>query len=169
MTGADAALYSEIYHQLKRRARVLRRGQGSNTLDTTALVHESFVKLVEAKARVNDREHLFRLAAVAMRQILIDHLRERQAEKRGGGLERVELTDLDLPVEDSALGLTLVTQTLERLRVIDARMADVFAFRVFGDLDFEEIAALLGTSRPTAQRDFQAARAWLLSAMEEPG
>ena len=74
---ADAALYTEIYQQLKRRACALRRGQHGNTLDTTALVHESFIKLVEMRARVHDRAHLFRLAALAMRQIFIDHLRER--------------------------------------------------------------------------------------------
>lgn len=169
LATADAALYAEIYQQLKQRARTLRRGQRGDTLDTTALVHESFIKLVEAKARVHDRAHLFRLAALAMRQILIDHLRERRADKRGGGLQRVELTDLVLPEDDPALGLTLVAQALDQLRTVDARMADVFSLRVFGGLGFEEIGALLGTSRPTAQRDFQAARAWLLSAMGDAG
>lgn len=168
LAPADATLYDEIYHQLKQRARVLRRGQHSDTLDTTALVHESFIKLVEAKARVHDRAHLYRLAALAMRQILIDHLRERQADKRGGGLQRVELTDLVLPEDDSAQGLALVAQTLDQLREVDERMADVFSLRVFGGLGFEEIGALLGTSRPTSQRDFEAARAWLLSRMDDP-
>jgi len=169
LAPADAALYAEIYQQLRQRARALRRGQRSDTLDTTALVHESFIKLVEAKARVHDRAHLFRLAALAMRQILIDHLRERQAGKRGGGLQRVELTDLVLPEDDPAQGLVLVAQALDQLRAVDARMADVFSLRVFGGLGFEEIGALLGTSRPTAQRDFEAARAWLLSTMDDPG
>ena len=172
MTGvsfapADATLYTEIYQQLKRRACALRRGRHGNTLDTTALVHESFIKLVEMRARVQDRAHLFRLAALAMRQIFIDHLRERRAGKRGGRLQRVELTDLALPEDDPAHGLAVVAQALDQLRAVDQRMADVFSLRVFGGLEFEEIGAMLGNSRPTAQRDFQAARAWLLSAMSD--
>lgn len=169
LAPADAALYAEIYQQLRLRAHVLRRGRYGDTLDTTALVHESFIKLVEARACVHDRAHLFRLAALAMRQIFIDHLRERQADKRGGRLQRVELTSLALPEDDPALGLAVVAQALDQLRAVDERMADVFSLRVFGGLGFEEIGVLLGTSRPTAQRDFQSARAWLLSVMSDPG
>jgi RNA polymerase sigma factor (TIGR02999 family) len=161
----DPALFAEIYNELKLRAHSLRHGQPSHTLDTTALVHESFLKLVDAKARVHDRSHLFRLAAMAMRQVLIDHLRERQTEKRGGPLQRVLLTDVELPGEDPAPGLSSVLQALERLQQVDDRLADVFSLRAFAGLPFEEIGALLGVSRATAQRDFEAARAYLLARM----
>ena len=162
----DQALFSTIYVELKQRAHAMRRGLSSHTLDTTALVHESFIKLVEAKARIDDRAHLFRLAALAMRQILVDHLRERQASKRGGDLQRIELTGIDLPQDDPALGLSIVVDALDRLRAIDPRMADVFSLRAFAGLPFEDIAGMLHVSRPTVQRDFEAARAYLLSTLD---
>lgn len=153
--------YKEIYLDLKRRARSMRAGHG-HTLDTTALVHESFLKLAQAKVSARDRAHLFHLAALAMRQILIDHLRERGAQKRGGDLERITLTDLELPQGDPAEGLAEVMQALARLQQIDDRMADVFALRAFAGLAFEDIGGMLDCSRATAQRDFDAARAYLL-------
>jgi RNA polymerase sigma factor (TIGR02999 family) len=162
--------FEDIYLDLKRRARALRSGQNSHTLDTTALVHESFLKLAEAEAGASasakDRAHLFRLAALAMRQVLIDHLRERQANKRGGDLQRVDLTDIELPVEDPAQGLTEVLQALERLQALDARLADVFALRAFAGLGFEDIGGLLERSRSAVQRDFETARAYLLSTLD---
>lgn len=164
--AADQALFSMIYPDLKQRAHALRRGLHGHTLDTTALVHESFIKLVEARAQVNDRAHLFRLAALAMRQILVDHLRERQASKRGGDLQRIELTGIELPQDDPALGLSIVVEALDRLRALDPRMADVFSLRAFAGLGFEDIAGMLHVSRPTAQRDFEAARAYLLSTLD---
>ena len=103
---ADAALYTEIYQQLKRRACALRRGQHGNTLDTTALVHESFIKLVEMRARVHDRAHLFRLAALAMRQIFIDHLRERRERGAVAIVERIRpLLALHLIAEERVVPL----------------------------------------------------------------
>jgi RNA polymerase sigma factor (TIGR02999 family) len=158
--------FEDVYLDLKRRARALRSGQNSHTLDTTSLVHESFLKLAEAGASAKDRAHLFRLAALAMRQVLIDHLRERQANKRGGDLLRVDLTDIELPGEDPAQGLTEVMQALERLQAVDARLADVFALRAFAGLGFEDIGGLLERSRSAVQRDFEAARAYLLSTLD---
>ena len=158
--------FEDVYLDLKRRARALRSGQNSHTLDTTALVHESFLKLSEGGASAKDRAHLFRLAALAMRQVLIDHLRERQANKRGGDLLRVDLTDIELPVDDPAQGLTEVMQALERLQAVDARLADVFALRAFAGLGFEDIGGLLERSRSAVQRDFEAARAYLLSTLD---
>lgn len=166
LVGADRALFDEIYLDLKQRARSLRRYGPAQTLDTTALVHESFIKLVEARAQINDRAHLFRLAALAMRQIIIDNLRERQAGKRGGGFQRVTLTGLELQQDDPALGLAIVADAIERLRGLDVRMADVFSLRAFAGLPFEDIAGMLHVSRPTVQRDFEAARAYLLSTLD---
>jgi len=157
--------YEDIYLDLKRRARAMRAGHG-HTLDTTALVHEGFLKLAQAQISARDRSHLFHLAALAMRQVLIDHLRERGAQKRGGDLERVTLTDLELPQDDPAQGLAEVMQALSRLQQIDDRMADVFALRAFAGLAFEDIGGMLDCSRATAQRDFDAARAYLLERVD---
>ncbi|MBD8525847.1 ECF-type sigma factor [Pseudomarimonas arenosa] len=165
-TPQDLALFEQIYGELKRRARALRRSHPSHTLDTTALVHESFLKLIESRTQIHDRTHLFRTAALAMRQILIDALRERQAEKRGGNLQRVELSDIELPQDDPAFGFNRVSQSLDRLREVDPRLADVFLLRAFAGLNFEDIGELTDVSRATAQRDFEAARAYLLSTVE---
>jgi RNA polymerase sigma factor (TIGR02999 family) len=167
MSAASAPLpsYEDIYLELKRRARSMRPAHGSHTLDTTALVHESFLKLAQAEVSPRDRSHLFHLAALAMRQILIDHLRERGAQKRGGDLERITLTDLELPQDDPAQGLAEVMQALARLQQLDERLADVFALRAFAGLGFEDIGGMLECSRSTAQRDFDAARAYLLTHM----
>ncbi len=157
--------YEDVYADLKRRARAMRPGRHSNTLDTTALVHEGFLKLAHANVSARDRSHLFQLAAMAMRQVLIDHLRERGAQKRGGDQVRIELTDLELPQDDPAEGLTEVLQALTRLQHIDSRLADVFALRAFAGLAFEDIGSMLDCSRSTAQRDFDAGRAYLLERM----
>lgn len=157
--------YEDVYADLKRRAHAMRPRHNSNTLDTTALVHEGFLKLAQANVSARDRSHLFQLAAMAMRQVLIDHLRERGAQKRGGDHVRIELTDLELPQDDPAEGLTEVLQALTRLQHIDSRMADVFALRAFAGLAFEDIGGMLDCSRSTAQRDFEAGRAYLLDRL----
>lgn len=154
-----------VYAELKARARRIRRGHADGTLNTTALVHESFLKIMESNPRIRDREHLHRLAALAMRQLLIDKVRERQAEKRGGDLQRVDLDDLDIAEVDSEAEWTQVQQAMERLDKLSPRMADVFLLRAFGDLGYEEIADLLECSKSSAHRDFEAARAFLLTSL----
>ncbi|UXI67337.1 ECF-type sigma factor [Tahibacter amnicola] len=162
-TAVDQELFVQIYDDLRRRAHALRWNQGTATLDTTALVHESYLKLIENRANFNDKTHVFRLAALAMRQILIDHLRAHQSAKRGGGMERVALPDIEIPVDDPAISLSIVVDALDRLRDVDARLADVFSLHAFAGLAFHEIGEMLEISRSTAQRDFEAARAFLLS------
>jgi RNA polymerase sigma factor (TIGR02999 family) len=164
--AGDQATFDTLYSDLKQRAHALLHGSGNRTLDTTSLVHEAFIKLTEAQARPANRNHLFRLASLAMRQLLIDHLRERQTSKRGGGQQRIDLTGLDLPQDDPAIGLSIVVEALDRLRSLDPRMADVFSLRAFGGMSFEELGEMLGISRTTAQRDFEAARAYLLSTVD---
>ncbi len=162
----ESALFETVYAELKLRARRMRLGHGDSTLDTTALVHESFLKIMDALPGVRDREHLYRLASLAMRQLLIDNMRERSAEKRGGGLQRVDLEAVEVPIADSGLAWASIYEAIQRLDKLDSRMADVFLLRTFGDLGFEDIAALLDCSKSSAHRDFDAARAYLLSATQ---
>jgi RNA polymerase sigma factor (TIGR02999 family) len=161
--NAERELFSALYDELKLRAHSLRKSHSSLTLDTTAIVHETFLKLAEGKHRSVDRTHLVRTAALAMRQILLDHLRAMQSEKRAGPANRVTLTDLDLQGEDAPDRLLQVIDAMDRLREIDARLADTFSLRVFAGLSLEEIGQTLGVSHMTCSRDFQTARAYLLS------
>ncbi len=154
-----------VYAELKARARRLRRSHSEATLSTTALVHESFLKIMESNPRIRDREHLYRLAALAMRQLLVDRTRERNAEKRGGDLQRVDLEGLEIPEVDSGAEWANVQQAIDRLDRLNPRMADVFMLRAFGDLGYEEIAELLDCSKSSAHRDYEAARAYLLASL----
>ncbi len=163
LENAEHALFSTLYDELKRRAHSLRKSHSSLTLDTTAIVHETFLKLAEGKHRSVDRAHLVRTAALAMRQILIDHARALQSDKRADPANRVTLTDLDLEGADAPDQLLHVIDALDRLREIDARLADTFSLRVFAGLSLEEIGQTLGVSHMTCSRDFQTARAYLLS------
>jgi RNA polymerase sigma factor (TIGR02999 family) len=162
----ESELFAILYAELKQRAHTLLRRSESMTLDTTSLVHEVFIKLMTSSSRTIDKTHFFRLASLAMRQLLVDHLRERQTSKRGGGIQHIDIGGIDIPQEDPAYGLQVVVDALDRLRVIDERMADVFSLHAFAGLPFEDIAKMLGVSRPTAQRDFATARAYLLSTLD---
>jgi RNA polymerase sigma factor (TIGR02999 family) len=158
--GDDTALFTELYHQLKRRARQLRRGQGG-TLDTTALVHEAWLKLHGAGCAPDDARHLFNIAAQAMRQVLIDHARGRAALKRGGALAAVEL-DADLVGESAEIPDALdMLALLDRLRGVDARKADVLEWHVLGGVGLVDVAQALDISEGTVKRDLRAARALL--------
>jgi len=162
---AGSGLFEAVYAELKARASRMRLGHGDSTLDTTALVHESFLKVMDALPGVRDREHLYRLASLAMRQILIDNIRERGAEKRGGDLQRVDLEAIEVPSADSGFDWASTYEAIQRLDRLSPRMADVFLLRTFGHLGFEEIAPLLDCSKSSAHRDFEAARAYLLSTL----
>lgn len=164
--ASQAPLFQAIYADLKVRASRMRRGHGDSTLDTTALVHESFLKILDVLPGIRDREHLYRLAAVAMRQLLVDSLRERHTEKRGGALQRIGIEAVEVPVIDSGLEWASAHEAIRKLDRISPRMADVFLLRTFGDLGFEDIATLLACSKSSAHRDFEAARAFLLSINE---
>jgi RNA polymerase sigma-70 factor (ECF subfamily) len=159
-----------VYPQLQRLARgQLRRG-GGLTLDTVGLVHEAYLRLVEEmQVEWQDREHFFAVLARAMRFIVIDQLRERHAQKRGGELERVTL-DPELVGTLAPLDAALtVGRVVDQLATFDARLAKVVECRFFIGMDDAEIAEALGTSERTVQRDWLKARAWLLRALAEKG
>lgn len=160
-------LFNEIYDELKRRAHGLRRGQLGETLDTTALVHEAWLKLRPVSRGYNDRQHLIRTTAMAMRQLLIDNARARQTHKRGGNLAPVTLTANVTGLPGAECDGNGVVDALDRLRAIDARKADAIEMHALGGATYAEIAAFLAVSEQTVKRDLGAARA-LLAVWLEP-
>lgn len=158
-----AAVYDDLVTLARRQ---LRRVGGNETLATTGLVHEAYLRLAEqTRAEWQDRGHFFAVAATAMRQIAISYARRHRAAKRGGGQARVTFDENVLAVEEQAAELLALDQALERLRSLDERLVRVVECRYFAGLDEEETAAALGVSRRTVQRDWVRARAWLAEAL----
>lgn len=158
-----AAVYDDLITLARRQ---LRRVGGNETLATTGLVHEAYLRLAEqTRAEWQDRGHFFAVAATAMRQIAISYARRHRAAKRGGGQARVTFDENVLAVEEQAADLLALDQALERLRSLDERLVRVVECRYFAGLDEEETAAALGVSRRTVQRDWVRARAWLAEAL----
>jgi RNA polymerase sigma factor (TIGR02999 family) len=156
-----------VYDDLRRIARLqLRRRRGTDTLDTAALVHEAYVRLVDqSRASWRDRGHFFAVSAIAMRQIVVDHARRRARLKRGGDQPFVPLDEAVEPGVREAEHVIEIDFALRRLATIDARMARVIECRYFAGLTEEETAAALGMSVRTAQREWFKARAWLRSEL----
>lgn len=167
--GALDALYAQVYDQLRRLAHDQRARQGaSETLNTTALVHEAYLRLAESDAAAwNDRKHFLALAARAMRFVVVDHARARVAEKRGGGARAVSLDEEQLPPPDRAEELLAIDEALTRLEANDPRLGQLVQLRFFAGLDYEEISGVVGRSVPTVKRDWARARAWLYRFMTE--
>jgi RNA polymerase sigma factor (TIGR02999 family) len=160
-----------IYRDLHRLARLqLGHEYGERTLNATALVHESYLKLGGgALAAATDRAHFLAIAARAMRQVLVDHARDRKAAKRGGGSwERTTLTDGAWVGEFDPDG---VLQLEEAVAALEPRQRQVVECRFFGGMEEQEIAAALGVSERTVHRDWMKARAWLYRYFytESPG
>jgi RNA polymerase sigma factor (TIGR02999 family) len=162
--GYFALAYDEL-HALARRQR--RRWQGNHTLNTTALVHEAYVKLAAQKRiDVETPDHFLAIASRAMRHILCNHARAARARKRGGDLERLSLDPMHpaaatAPPEDHAEVLVALDDALRRLEEADPRQSRVVECRFFGGLTIDETATALGISPRTVKRDWQVAQAWL--------
>ncbi len=157
-----------VYEELRRMARGYVRREGSeNSLQATALVHEAYLKLVDARvAQWQDRTHFFAISARLMRRILVDAARTRIAGKRGGGAIRVEINEsLDGAPLDSDQMVRL-DDALDALAKFDARKADVVELRFFAGLSVEETAAELKISAQSVLRDWKLARAWLAREMD---
>ena len=159
------ALMPVLYADLRRMARRARwQVSAGQTLQTTALVHETYLKL-RASAGFNDRQHFLRAAAIAMRHILVNLARDAKADKRGAGASHVALEDaLEIPVE-RASELIEVDEALKRLRALSERLADVVECRFFAGYSDEETAIALSVSDRTVRRDWLRARAWLRSEL----
>jgi RNA polymerase sigma-70 factor (ECF subfamily) len=159
-------LFSLAYDELRHLAHLVRARSDSATLQTTALVHEAYFKLKpERPLSLEDRAHFTYVVARAMRQVLVDDARKRAAEKRGGDLLPVTLTD-DVASDGLELHqLLALDEALETLGRFDPRKASIIECRFFGGLSVEETATALGVSTPTVKRDWRVARAWLAQAL----
>lgn len=166
-TSALDSLFTLAYEELRQLARRARRGRGSATMNTTALVHEAYVRLASAKRLdVSDAAHFRCLISRCMRQLLVDAARRKQAAKRGGDAVRVTFAD-DLVGEDvSAARLLDLDSAIEELQAVDPRRASVVECRFFGGLDVEETATALEVSPATVKRDWRVARAWLSQRLD---
>ncbi|MBP7146524.1 MAG: sigma-70 family RNA polymerase sigma factor [Acidobacteria bacterium] len=173
--AGDAAardrLFAEVYEQLRARARAqMQHAPLERTLSTTALVHEAYIKLSgDAQWTSRDRYHFFALVSRAMRQILVDHARQRTRDRRGGGRTPIDLDAVELPVEQRAAELVALDAALDRLEAADPALARVVELRFFGGLSVEEVAQALGTSDRTVKRQFRAARAFLYQQLADEG
>jgi RNA polymerase sigma factor (TIGR02999 family) len=161
-----------VYDELRRLAARRLAGEGpGHILQPTALVHEAYLKLVGADPQQpwNGRIHFFAAAAEAMRRILIDHARRKHRARRGGGMKRVELGDIDdiemVTERGEADELLALDEALTQLAVADPRRAELVRLRYFAGLTLDQAAELLGISRATADRNWAFARAWLFDAM----
>jgi len=156
-----------VYDQLRSMARrQLSRRDHGGTLSTTGLVHEAYLKLADqARVPAGDRAHFFAVASVAMRHVLVDRARARLAGKREGRLERVTLDQDNLPDKDQPESLLELNDALERLTVLDPRLAQVVDCRFFGGLSEEETAETIGVTVRTVQRDWVKARMLLRQAL----
>lgn len=163
--GGDATAWDQLVHlvypDLKRLARSSLSGRAGQTLNTTALVHECYLRLSQADGAPRDRGHLMSLAVRIMRQVLIDHARERLAAKRGGGALAVDIAEAQVADERQFETLIEIDAALRRLAANEPRQAQVFECRYFGGLNDDETAIAVGISPRTAHRDWDAARAWL--------
>jgi RNA polymerase sigma factor (TIGR02999 family) len=165
-SNAVARLMPLVYDELRRlAASYLRRERPGQTLQATALVHEAYVRLINEKSHNwQNRTHFLAIAALSMRQILVQRARARKATKRGGDPIRIELEDHLLPAARTAqdeVDLVALDAALDRLAALDLRQAKIVELRYFGGLSVEEVAAALDISPATVKRDWTMARAWL--------
>lgn len=164
-------LFGSTYEELKRAAHHrLSRQRAGETLNTTALVHEAYLRLIGgADVRWNDGGHFYALASRAMRFVLIDHARSRSAKKRGGPAIELSLDEVEVPADAAGADLLDLDDALEQLFRFSSRLAQLVEYRFFGGLTYEEIAEITGASVRTIKRDWTRARTWLFRAMQGGG
>lgn len=160
-------LFPAIYDELHRLAHLQLRGNRSNTLKTTALVHEAYFKLVRHhEVDWQDRSHFFAVASRAMRQVLVERARRRNAQKRGGGERPLTLEEERLGSADQDEAIVALDEALGQLEEMDPRQAKVVECRFFAGMTIEETAAVLDVSSATVKRDWRTAKAWLYREMQ---
>ena len=162
-------LMARVYHELHRLAAAyMRRERRDHTLQTTALVHEAYVRLVgQRDIAWKNRDHFFGVAAQMMRRILVDHARAHLCRRRGGPQQRVSLDEVGISPRTHSADLVALDEALTRLAQIDARQARVVELRFFGGLTAEETAKTLAVSTKTVNRDWLVAKAWLHAEIAE--
>ena len=159
-----------VYAELRRLARSYMRNQpADHTLQTTALVNEAYLRLIDS-SRVNwqNRTHFFAISAQLMRRVLVDFARQRNSLKRGGEVQKVELDEALVVASEPKTDLVALDDALKILAKMNPRQSEVVELRYFGGLSEEEIAEHLGVSVRTVRRDWSVARAWLFGKLSEP-
>jgi RNA polymerase sigma factor (TIGR02999 family) len=156
----EGELYRLAHHYMSRE-------RPGHTLQTTALVNEAYLRLVDQRVHWQNRAHFFAVAAQLMRRILVDHARSHSRGKRGGGARPVALDDVALVSSEPATDLVALDEALARLAEIDERKARVVELKFFGGLSFEEIKDALGVGLNTVKRDWSMARAWLYGELQK--
>ena len=165
--SAFAELTPLIYEELRRLAHHYMEGERPNhTLQTTALVNEAYLRLIDqSNPRWESRAHFFAVAARAMRQILVSYARSNRAQKRGGGVARIELDEAAILSPEQSQEIVDLHEALERLETLDSRKAQVVELKFFGGLNYEEIAEVLKIARMTVRRDWEFAKLWLYTEL----
>jgi RNA polymerase sigma-70 factor (ECF subfamily) len=166
--AASDAVASLVYEELHRIAsREMRREREGHTLQTTALVHEAYLKLAGAQSlEIQNRGHFFAVASQQMRRILVDHARSGGALRRGGGAQRVELDKLQIGVAERSIDVLLLDESLRELERLEPRAAKVVELRYFGGYTDKEVVEALGVSLATVRREWEFARSWLFDRMK---
>jgi RNA polymerase sigma-70 factor (ECF subfamily) len=167
---AEALVVNRVYPELRRSAgRFMRNERTPHTLQPTALVNEAYLRLAgEADIAWQNKAHFLALAALSMRQILVDHARSRAAKKRGGNQNQITLSEPLLGNSPPIFDVLFIHEAIEQLTALDARQAHIVELHFFGGLSFEEIASVLGISARTVKRDWSMARAWLRTRLAPP-
>jgi RNA polymerase sigma-70 factor (ECF subfamily) len=169
--GGDQAARDElmplVYEELRRLAhQCIRRERPGHTLQTSALLNEAYLRLVDQKnIQWQDRAHFFGIAARLMRQVLVDYARKRRYAKRGGDAHRVSLDEAMIVSEERAADVVALDDALKGLAEIDPRQSQIVELRFFGGLSIDETAEVLGVSPGTVMRDWTLAKAWLRRAV----
>ena len=173
-TGGDPQaldrLFPLVYDQLRRIAhRELRRAQPNNTLTTTEIVHEAYLRLVDQnRVAQGERAVFFAVAAVSMRRLVVEFARRARAQKRGGGTRPLSLDEATMAADERSDMLLALDEALSRLAELDERLARVVECRYFGGLPEAETAEALGVTARTVRRDWVKAKAWLYSELTDP-
>ena len=170
--GNQAALdqlYPLVYEELRRLARsYMRREPKGHTLQTTALINEAYVRLVDQQSvRWQNRSHFFAISAQIMRRILVDHARRHLQAKRGGGAKRISLDEVMIVAKERSEEVLMLDEALANLARLDPRRSQVVELRYFAGLNNSEIASVLKISENTVMRDWNLARAWLYQQLSE--
>ena len=165
--GALDDLVAAVYPELKRLAHFQLAGERpGHTLNTTAIVHEAFVRLACGDGKWNDRGHFLRAASTVMRHLLVDHARKKRAEKRGAGQMPLTLEDDRYATVDDSLAVLALDNALREIAEIDPRLEQIIECRYFAGLSVNDTAEALGMAVRTVERDWQRAKAYLLQAMD---
>jgi RNA polymerase sigma factor (TIGR02999 family) len=152
-----------VYDELRRMARgYMRAERGGHTLQATAVVHEAFLRLLQANVELQDRGHFFALISRLMRRVLVDHAKSRARRKRNAGAEDLAVADGGPVLPPGEPDVVALDDALERLLELDPRMAQVIELHYFGGMTYEEIAAAMDTSAATVHRELRLAKAWLM-------